>query len=318
MERARNGFVFGLLICLCFFAGCSAPTEKSATRDAGRRLVDSRGVEVIIPNKPQKIVSLNIASDEILLDLVAVDRIAALTYHADNPAISNIVEAARQVPMRVRADAETIVSLRPDLVLIPDWQPADLAQSLRDAGVVVYVFSSSKSVAEVQKTIREIAEVVGERDRGEVVIGRMDAVVKAVQAKVGSISEPDKQIVARVSTMGGSGGKGTSFDDICRLAGVRNAGAMAGLGETDALTQEQLIKIDPDVFLLPTWDFSNQSDLDSLRRQIQHDPALQSIKAIKNRRLLQISDRALFCTSQYIVEAVRQLAKEVYPGRFAE
>ena len=116
--------------------------------------------------------------------------------------------------------------------------------------------------------------------------------------------------------MGGSGGAGTSFDDICRHAGVKNAGALAGLDETAALSQEQLLQINPDLFCCQPGILARKTDMQKLRNEIERDPLLQSVKAVKNKRLIQIPDRYLFCTSQYIVEGVRQLAVAAYPDAF--
>ncbi len=160
--------------------------------------------------------------------------------------------------------------------------------------------------------------MLGEKEQGGKLVAAMDGELKAVAEKLQRLPDAKRVTVARVSTMGGSGGAGTSFDDICRHAGVRNAGALAGLDKTGSLTQEQLVQIDPDVFLLPTWDFTNKTDFEKLRTEIQSSPALCTIKAVRNGRLVQVPDRDLFCTSQYIVQGVHGVAKAAYPYLFRE
>lgn len=307
-------------LCLCllgllpWFFGCGAKPGPTAPGD--RPVVDNKGYALMLPQKPQRIVSLTIASDEILLALVPASRIAALTYLADNPAISNVTEQAAQVPVKIRASVEAVVAMRPDLVLVPDWLPEELPRTLRDTGLNVYVFTAGQSISDIRKNIRDIAQAVGETEKGAAAVDAMDSVLQEVAAKVGSIPDEKRPVVARVTTMGGSGGAGTSFDDICRHAGVRNAGTLVGLSATASLSQEQILQTDPDLFLLPAWDYTAKTDLQRLREQIEKDPALQTVKAIRNRRLVQISDKYLFSTSQYIAEGVRQLAIAAYPEIF--
>ncbi|HWR30858.1 MAG TPA: ABC transporter substrate-binding protein [Negativicutes bacterium] len=316
MKMSRCKLALLIVIVLIFVGGCAQTSPPTIAPTNGYQVTDCKGNVLTLPRKPQRIVSLNIATDEILLELVAASRIAALTYLAEEPGISNVVEAARQVPTKIRANAEIIIALQPDLVLTPDWQPAELAQGLRDAGLTVYVFQGAKSIADVRQTIRDIAQVVGEPEQGDKIIVRMNEALQAVNEKVKNIPEAERPIVARVSTMGGSGGAGTSFDDICRHAGVRNAGVLAGINATATLTQEQLLQIDPDLFLLPTWDVSAKTDMKRLREEIEQDPSLQTVKAVKNHQMIQIPDRYLFCTSQYIAKGVQQLAAAAYPQRF--
>ena len=314
-----------LILCLLgiiylTISGCGNAPQSPAPVDAktAYTVTDGQGTAIRLPQKPQRILSVNIASDEILMELVAPARIAALSYLADEPGISHITAEAAQVRARVRAQAEAVIALQPDLVLIPDWQPAEFPLALRDSGLTVYVFHTANSIADVRQNIREFAAAVGEAERGEALVARMDNELAVVGGKLKRIAETERVTVARVSTMGGSGGVGTSFDDICRHAGVRNAGALAGLDRTGSLTREQLVQIDPDVFLLPTWDYTNKTDLEKLRNEIRTDPSLQTIKAVRNGRLVQVLDRDLFCTSQFIVQGVRGVAAAAYPQLFGK
>ena len=292
--------------------------QSTVNSSAVCTVTDGQGTVVRLPQKPQRVLSVNIASDEILMELLAPARIAALSYLADEPGISHVTAEAGQVRSRVRAQAESVIALQPDLVLVPDWLPAEFPMALRDSGLPVYVFRTASSIADVRRNIREFAAIVGETERGESIVARMDAELNSVAVKLKRVSEHERVIVARVSSMGGSGGVGTSFDDICHHAGVLNAGALAGLDKSGSLTQEQLVQIDPDLFLLPTWDYTNKIDMAKLRDEIRNDPSLQTVKAVRNGRLAQVLDRDLFCTSQFIVQGVRGVAAVAYPQLFGE
>ena len=62
-----------------------------------RALVDGLGTEVTIAAPPQRIASVSLASDEVLLSLVEPERIAAVTAFGQDPAISNVAVAAQAI-----------------------------------------------------------------------------------------------------------------------------------------------------------------------------------------------------------------------------
>jgi iron complex transport system substrate-binding protein len=307
-----------LLLTLCLILdGCSFTMQDKQAKKDGHQVTDSQGYVLTLPLKPERIVSLSIATDEMLMELVPADRIAALTYLAEDSGISNIADEAKQVQTKIRANAEAVIALQPDLVLVPSWQPVELVEAMRDAGLPVYVFKSAQNIAEVRENIKDIANIVGEPEKGTDVVSRMDSALEKIAAKVKGILETDRQVAARFSNMGGSGGIGSTFDDICQHAGVKNAAAMAGLDRNGTLTKEQVVQVNPDFFLLPTWDYTGKKDLNQYKEEVQNDPALQNTKAVQNRRLMQVPDRYLFCTSQHIVKGVLSMAQTAYPKLFS-
>lgn len=318
MKQLRIIMGILLLLCLIISSGCSFTQQEKVSDTDRYEVTDSQGVALTLPHKPKRIVSLSIATDEMLMELVSVERIAALTYLADDSSISNIKEEAKLVQNKIRANAETVIALQPDLVLIADWHPVELVQVMREAGLPVYVFKSARSIEQVKQNIADIARIVGEPEKGADLITRMDSSLAKISAKVKSIPEKDRQITARFSNMGGSGGIGSTFDDICKYAGVKNAAAIAGLDINGTLTKEQLVQINPDFLLLPTWDYTGKKDTYQYKEEVQRDPALQTVKAVLKSRLLQVPDRYLFCTSQNIVKGVFGVAQGAYPELFSQ
>lgn len=275
---------------------------------------DSQGYVLKLPYKPQRIASLSIGTDEMLVNIVAAERIAAITYLADDPGISNITEQAGQITGRVRANAEQIIALQPDLLIVPDWQTQELIAIVREAGISVYVYHTANTITEIQQNIRDLAHLTGEESAGERLIAQMDAELAAVRQKVNSIPADKRQTVVWFSLMGTAGGQGSLFDDICRYAGVINGASQAGLGSTGMLSKEQLVGVNPDVFLMPTWDYTGKIDTQKYREEVRSDPGLQAIKAVRDDRLVMVSDKYQSCSSQYIVYAIRDVANAAYPG----
>ncbi|SDE11284.1 ABC transporter substrate-binding protein [Sporomusa acidovorans] len=310
----RTGIIVFLGLLVAFAGGCAGKSQvPNQPPVSSGQFTDSTGYVLTLPQKPQKIVSLLSSTDEILMGLVAPERIAALTYLADDSGISNISGQAKAVSRKIRANAESVIALQPDLVIISDWQPPELIQTLRETGMPVYVYKMPTSIAEIKQAIMAIAQVVGEDEAGSRLVAEMDQQLAQIAGQVKQVPDDKRQVIIRYTVMGGSDGKGSTFDDICRHAGVVNGAAAAGLEMNDSLTKEQLVAVNPDIILLPLWDYAGKTDLQKLAVELQEDPALQGVKAIRRHKLISVPDSHLVCTSQYIVQGVWDVARVAYP-----
>ncbi|HWQ61620.1 MAG TPA: ABC transporter substrate-binding protein, partial [Negativicutes bacterium] len=91
-----------------------------------------------------------------------------------------------------------------------------------------------------------------------------------------------------------------------------NGAAAAGLGQNDVLTKECIISVNPDLLLVPTWT-GGQLDVYKLRADLENDPALQTVKAIRAKRLVPVPDTYIYCASQDVVQAIRDMMNAAYP-----
>ena len=121
-------WLFTAVLCL-FCLGCGQPKEGGG-EGSQRTITDAVGNEVTLPAKPQRIVSMTLGTDELLMDLVPTDRIAALTYLSDDSGISHISDRSGAVEHKIRGtSAEAILALHPDLILIGDWWKLEFLHS---------------------------------------------------------------------------------------------------------------------------------------------------------------------------------------------
>ncbi len=317
----RSAAIAGLAaaVLALWVAGCApAPQEPASPVKAGSYSVtDATARRLTFNEKPQRIVSLSISADEMLLDMVAPERIAALTYLADDAGISSVAEKARSVKARVLSGSlESVLGPQPDLVLAPDWMDADFVELLRSAHVPVYVFKTPGTIDGVKKTVLELAAVLGEKEAGAKVAARMDEELAFVRSRVGDIPPEARIGVMALSYMGAIGLKGSTFDDICARANVRNLVGDYDLPPNVVFSEETMVKLDPQLLLLPSWRYGNEEDPEQMREDILRNPAYQSIRAVRDKRVVQLRDNYLHSTSHYIVYAVRELAEAAYPERF--
>ena len=281
-------------------------------------VTDDSGKTLTLPSQPRRIISLTLPTDEILLSLVDTSRILAVTTLAADPAVSNVAALAAKVARAMTLAVEPIVALRPDLVFAASWSDASLVGQLRSAGVPVFLMDSATNVAAVEKSIAACALLTGETEKGQAIIARMRARLAAVEERVGSIPPRKRLRVLEYTSFGASMGKGSSWDDIVRRAGLVNAAD--GLASDEwgqvAISAEKLLEINPDIVILPGWVYGNPKGAEAFHARVMSDPALHGLAAVRAGRVYSMPERLQSCTSQYIADAVLWLARTAYPALF--
>ena len=254
-----------------FMAGCGKPPEieTPASGRGGYSVVDATKTRLDFEHKPQRIVSLGLSADEVLLDMVEPDRIAALTYLADDAGISPAADKAVWVKGRVQSGSlESVLAQKPDLVLVPNWTDLNFVELLRGAGVNVYVYKTPTTVKEIKQTICELSNVVDERVAGGKIVAGMEKELAFVRARVGNIAPEEHISVMALSYMGPFGVKGTTFADICNYAEVKNVVAEYDLPPNAAFSEETLIRLNPDLLVIPSWKYDNEQDPSKMREEL--------------------------------------------------
>ncbi len=296
-----------LLAVICFalpFSGCSQYHPVSQQQQGG------------LMQQPQRIVSLTLETDEILLSLVAPERIAALTYLADDEGISNVTQAAKQVQGRIKTDAESIIAVKPDLVITSNWQSPEIIKSLKEAGIPVYVYKTPSTIEQIKQVVHELAHLVGEEQKGAEIVSVMERDLNEISSRIKDVPLDQKVTVMRYTLIGATDGKGSLFDDMCQYAGVINGVSQTGAGTYELLSKEKVIAVNPNMLILPTWDANGKIEAQRFKEDIQSDSAFSSMKAVQKQQLILLSDKHVSCASQYIVLGIRDLSHAAYPNVF--
>ena len=307
-----------LLVCVSIFclAGCGAKKEQST---GGIEVKDYQGTMVKIPKKPERILTLSIYSDEMVLGMVPSSKLVAISKFLDDPKESVVVEKAKRVPEKVMdPSVEQILSWKPDIVIANMWTNMEKVTALRELGIPVVVIGPDNSYSEIQDSIRLIAKSICEEDKGEKIIAEMDSVRDEVVKKVKEIPEEKRKSVVLLSVMRQYGGAGSAFDDMCHIVGVHNAVAEVGIKNGQVLTKEMLVKSNPDYILLPSYDDKGTFDIDSFISSYVDDPSLASMRAIQNRALIFPRESYIYNSSQDFVFGLQELAYVVYGDAFKQ
>lgn len=269
--------------------------------------------EAPLPATPRRIVSTNLPTDEVLLALLPPERILAVSHFADDARISNVTDAARHVPHRVRGTAEPILALAPDLVFAFPYGQADVQTLLRRAQVPLAHVPGADDLQGVRANIRRIGAVVGAPERAEALVTRMDRALDEVRQRTAGAPRPR---VLLWYTGGTTSGPGTLIDEVLRVAGGRNAAAEAGIQGVASLPLERALALDPDVlFVLDFRADARARDLGDRPELVEH-PVWRSLDAVHLGRVHILPSHHAYASSHHVAGAAEDMARRLHPERF--
>ena len=146
----------------------------------------------------------------------------------------------------------------------------------------------------------------------------MDEKLAALKEETSKIPTAERKTVVLISLMSSYGGIGSTFDDACGYAGVKNGMAELGIHTGQVMTKEQLVAIDPDILFLPTYNAHGTYDVAAFREKYLGDPALATLKAIKTGALREPREGYIYNGSQDIVFGAQEIAYMAYGDAFAQ
>ncbi len=269
-----------------------------------------------LADKTGGIVSLTLATDEILLAIADKNDISAISNLSTDPGLSNIVDKAADFKNRLgTTDIEKVIALKPKIVFVADWTDEKIVKQLTDAKIDVYVYTTPNSIEEVRQLIRDIAAKINKKAEGDKLIEWMDKRLQAVADKISTLDDSQKLTGMSCDSFFYTYGKGTTFDDIAKNAGIINAASQAGMEKWQQISKEKIIEVDPDLIFLPAWSYSG-FDAEEFAKDFKADISLSTVKAIKNDRVFSLPESHMTSVSQNIVLGVEDAAKAAYPDLF--
>jgi iron complex transport system substrate-binding protein len=250
---------------------------------------------------PQRIASLNLSADEILVELVPVERLVSVTVFADDPKMSNIVGRVPSSAMRVtRAKLETLVELRPDLVVVSEYSDADFMHMLTESGLRYHRVAGLSSFEGIHRGILDLAAAVGAPERGRELAARFQASVQALDGLLKGVKPRRVLPWSDPYTYGAS----TLLGEIVTHAGGTNVGAELGVDGVRPIGVERALAADPDVFLVAAGGEG---------ARLAAHPVLSKTKAVREGRIVEIPGPLVSTLSHHSARAARFFAHALHP-----
>ncbi|MEQ2528684.1 ABC transporter substrate-binding protein [Bacillaceae bacterium CLA-AA-H227] len=314
-------FLLLLLMSVGILAGCGEEQAPVQENQAGEQvdqkdaqafpvtITDALDKEVVIEEKPEKIVSLIPSNTEIAFALGLGEEIVGVSDHDNYPEEVNDKEKIGGMEMNV----EKIISLAPDLVLAhasSAHNSSDGLQQLRDSGIAVVVVNDATSFNDVYGSIEMIGQATGEQDNAEKIIDDMKAKIAEIEEKTAGVTE-QKSVIVEVSPAPDLYvvGKNTFMDEMLTLIHAKN-----GVGDQEGwlnLDQESYIERNPDV-IITTYGYYTEGAVDSVLAR----EGWQNVSAVKNKQVIDVHSDLVTRSGPRLADGLEELAKAVYPEVF--
>jgi iron complex transport system substrate-binding protein len=244
--------------------------------------------------RPQRIVSLNLCADQLLVALADRDQIAGLTHNAPDRQMSAVAAATRGLPI-LNGSAEQILATNPDLVIGMPARRNPAIAILKAQHYPAVDLKSADSYADIVASIRTVAQAIGHADRGEAMIARMDRELAALPRA------PRQKVAAYYQRRGYMTGTGTLVDDLMTRAGLRNLAADLGKPAIAQVSLEEMVAARPDYLIVE----SATDRITDQGTEMLHHPVLRDIPRIS------LPQAWTVCGGPAYVQAARALSQAV-------
>jgi iron complex transport system substrate-binding protein len=254
------------------FAGYGSPGVRTEAVIYPRHATGADDVRVEIDGPARRVVSQDSHADEFLYRVAPPAHVVGVSEVAYEPSVSNVLAHVERHRPIVATDVERILLADPDLVFSPYAGRSDASRLLRSAGVPVYrIFTMFETLDAIEAHIRLTGYLTGQDEQAAAEVARFrTAIDRAVR-----MHPPGAR--PRVLGLGGTYtyGRTTLFNDIVRRLGAENVAAANGLVGYDRVTDEHIVRWNPD------WIFAGASrrDVAAARARLLRQPAIAATRA---------------------------------------
>jgi iron complex transport system substrate-binding protein len=246
---------------------------------------------------PQRVVSLNLCADELLLALAEPQQIASVTWLVKDPTLSWYAQQAIDYPSN-RGLAEEIIGLQPDLVLAGLFTPPATLNLLRRLHIPLKQVAMPTTLDEVQQQIIELAELLGRGAYGRKVVADMQLALASLPAVSPTAVAPS---AVMYEPNGLTAAEGTLVNEIMRIAGLSNLAAIWKLSKFSRLDLEVLVYAQPDFLIMNNY----AQKLPSLAQEMLRHPVLK--KTFRSTQTVVVPSQSWSCGTPHIIEAIEIL-----------
>jgi len=253
--------------------------------------------EATAADKPQRIVSLNLCTDLLAIRLADRSRIKSVSFLAAEPASSPLAKEAQGLTLN-HGLAEEILPLKPDIVLAGTYGARHTVGLLRRLGHRVVELPLAREISDVPKHIRLIAKVLGEQARGEVLISRFKANLKAVTKP----PTGQRPLALLLGANGITSGANNLQNAAITAAGFANLAKQQGIQGIGWVTLETIAHSRPDALILGQLGI----EYFSLATKILSHPALA--RSVPKGAVIALPHHLWTCATDILAEAITRLA----------
>ena len=250
--------------------------------------------------RPERVVSINLCADQLLVALADPGQIAALSPLARDKKLSFVARAATSFPTH-RGTAEDLIRAKADLILVGPYDNRYLKSFIAEKGVPVLTLGHWTSLDQGRAEIRKLAAALGTPERGAELIDAIDRALAHNRA-IAPINTSAVMLHRRGYI---SGSDGISAE-VAASIGLKDAAPTLGLPQGGFVPLEQLIANKPDFIVISDARAKAEDQGTAL---LQH-PAIAALYPAQKRIVL--PDRLTICGGPATPELIARFGAEVH------
>jgi iron complex transport system substrate-binding protein len=261
---------------------------------------------------PLRIVSLVPATTEMLFDMGAGSRVVGVgSYDRYPPQVATLPHLGGLLDPNI----EQLIALRPDLVIIYDTQ-IELRRQLERARIPAWSYSL-KGLSDLLTTMRNLGDRIGMSAQGRTAADRLDAQLRAVQARVAGQRRPRTLLIfgrepGSLRGINASGGYGF-LHDLLELAG--GADVLSDVKQAAvSMSSEMVLSRAPEVIIELHYGDSLRDANEAAERRAWN--ALPGVPAVRSGRIHFMTGDLFVVPGPRVGRAAEQFARTLHPDTF--
>ncbi len=254
-------------------------------------------------DKPQRVASMSLCSDELLLLLAESNNIISLSYLASDSRYSSFISDNNIDLSDIYLNkglAEEIILLEPDLVLSSRFSSTNAVNLLQNFGYAVNSLGFPTTLDQTFQQIEELAMLLGEKERGDMLVQEFQNRINVTRTFIGS-----EQNISAIfyANNGFSYGANTLHDNFLNSLGIQNLATEQGLIGSGKIPIEILISAQPDFLII---DQAGLHDTKLAQALLQH-PALKKYFPIE--KIIVLPSSLFQCAGPSLIKAYELMAQ---------
>lgn len=264
-----------------------------------RTLTDRMGRTVAVPSGgPWRVVAMNPSVAEMLVWLGVADRIVAVSEFTDLPEVQD----RPRIGGPFTPNAERIVALRPDLVVLDrHHNPKSLADLLDRVGIPYFVLAT-QGIEDIRENLRLLGEMFNRPERARAWWDRWTAAVRCLDDTAWKRRPRTFFLLSErpVYTVG----QGSFILEVLEHAGLDVVTRVVPR-PWPQVDLETVVRWDPEVLLIPANQYA------SVRTHLETLPAWRSVTAVREGRVVAVPTRILH-PSPYLLDVLQEVVRRIH------
>ncbi len=292
-------YLIAVIIAIILLSG-DPVTAKTVNDQLGRKLV--------VPDDPQRIVSLAPSITEIIFQLNQAHRLKGVTQHSNYPAQAL---ALPKVGSYVRLDLERILALSPDLcIAIKDGNPKEIVDRLQSMKIPVYVVDP-RDLETVIQTILEIGRLLNASEHAEMLSKTMHHRLQQVM-KIAAENEKRPRVFIQIgiAPIISAGSKTFIHDLILKAGGINVA---AGSTAYPRYSREQVLALSPEIIIITS--MARQAGFEKVKTDWSR---WANLPAARNQSIYLVDSDLFDRPSPRLLDGLELLVKLIHPDSFEQ